>query len=135
MKRKERYENTDHERDEKPIGAPPVRPARQKSTAAQVGSGMLTGEFLSDSRLRKWFPVGIYCVVLIFIYIGHNFNYQRLQRIEIQTRIELNNEKSRSMVFSSMRMNASRHSRIIEEVRRRGLLLEESTVPPKKIGR
>ena len=47
--------------------------------------------------------------------------------------MELNNERSRAMVFSSMRMNASRHSRIVEEIERRGLNLEESTVPPKTV--
>lgn len=86
-----------------------------------------------DSGLRRWYPLALYCILLVFLYIGHVFNFQRLQRLEIQQRMELNNERSRSMVFSSMRMNASRHSRIVEEIERRGLKLEESTVPPKTV--
>jgi hypothetical protein len=88
---------------------------------------------MGDSRLRRWYPLALYCILLVFLYIGHVFNFQRLQRLEIQQRMELNNERSRSMVFSSMRMNASRHSRIVEEIERRGLKLEESTVPPKTV--
>ena len=88
---------------------------------------------MGDSRFRRWYPLACYCILLVFLYIAHTFNFQRLQRSEIQQRMELNNERSRAMVFSSMRMNASRHSRILEEIQRRGLNLEESTVPPKTV--
>ena len=103
--------------DEKPIGAVGQRERRPKSRAARAAQDVITGDF----------------ILLVFLYIGHVFNFQRLQRLEIQQRMELNNERSRSMVFSSMRMNASRHSRIVEEIERRGLKLEESTVPPKTV--
>lgn len=94
---------------------------------------MITGDILDNKSLRRWYPLILYCILLIFIYIGHNFNFQRLQRLEIQQSLELNNERSRAIVFSSMRLNASRHSRITEEIERRGLQLQESTAPPKTI--
>ena len=105
--------------DEKPIGAVGQRERRPKSRAARAAQDVITGDFMGDSRLRRWYPLALYCILLVFLYIGHVFNFQRLQRLEIQQRMELNNERSRSMVFSSMRMNASRHSRIVEEIERR----------------
>ena len=120
--------------DEKPLGRVGQREERQpKSKAARTAREVITGDILDNKRLRRWYPLVLYCIFLVFLYIGHTFNYQRLQRLEIQQRMELNKERSRAMVFSSMRMNASRHSRIIEEIQRRGIRLEESTSPPKTV--
>lgn len=119
--------------DEKPLGPVGQPERRPKSRAARAAQDVITGDFMGDRRLRRWYPLALYCILLVFLYIGHVFNFQRLQRLEIRQRMELNNERSRSMVFSSMRMNASRHSRIVEEIRRRGLPLEESTSPPKTV--
>ncbi len=124
---------TAHTGDEKPLGAVGQKERRPKSRAARAAQDVITGDFMGYSRLRRWYPLALYCILLVFLYIGHVFNFQRLQRLEIQQRMELNNERSRSMVFSSMRMNASRHSHIVEEIRRRGLSLEESTIPPKNV--
>lgn len=120
--------------DEKPLGmVGQPTPKRPKSKAARAAKDMITGDILDNKSLRRWYPLILYCILLIFIYIGHNFNFQRLQRLEIQQSLELNNERSRAIVFSSMRLNASRHSRITEEIERRGLQLQESTAPPKTI--
>lgn len=120
--------------DEKPLGRVGQRPPRQpKSKAARTAREVITGDILDNERLRRWYPLTLYCIFLVFLYIGHTFNFQRLQRLEIQQRMELNEERSRAMVFSSMRMNASRHSRIMEEIQRRGIKLQESTSPPKTV--
>lgn len=128
--RAKKGERTAADGDEKPIGrssASRRQPAKDKIKTKDI----ITGDVLNNSKLSRWYPVIAWCVLLIFIYMGVHFNYQRLQRIEIQQRIILNEQRSRAVIFSSMRMNASRHSRIVDEVKRRGLPLEESTLPPK----
>lgn len=120
-------------KDEKPIGRSTAAKRAPKSRAKQGVSDVITGDILASERLRKRYPLVLWCVVLVFVYIGVTFYHQRLQRLEIRQRIELNEERSRAIIFSSMRVNASRHSRITEEVAKRGLQLEESTVPPKVI--
>lgn len=119
--------------DVKPLGEVAPRRRAPKSKAAQGFEEVLTGDILTNRRIRRWYPVALYAVGLIFVFIAYSFWYQYRQRTEIQVRMEMNAERSRSMVFSSLRMNASRHSNIVNEVRRRGLKLEESTVPPKKV--
>lgn len=114
--------------DEKPIGKVP-----KKSSPKSTVQTAISGEFFVNSKLSKWYPTLLYCILLTFIYIGHNFNFRRLQRLEIRQRIELDNERSRAMVYSSMKMNASRHSRIYEEISRRNINLKESSVPPKSL--
>lgn len=126
MVRKE--QNDKRHIDEKPVGKSTVRP-RRRSTVNDV----ITGDIIQNEKIRQWYPFMLWIVLLIFIYIGINFRHQKLQRLEIQQRIQLNEERSRAVIFSSMRMNASRHSRITDEIKRRGIPLEESTVPPKKL--
>lgn len=120
-------------KDEKPVGRSTATQAPKKKRRAVSASDVITGDILDNAKLRRWYPLASWCILLVFIYIGLNFSHQRLQRVEIQERIKLNEERSRSIIFSSMRMNASRHSKIVEEVRRRGIPLEESATPPKVI--
>ncbi len=96
-----------------------------------VVAPIITGEVLL--WLRRWYPLIIYCCLLIFIYILQHFNYQRTQREEIAARLELNRERSRSIIFASIRMNNSRPSYIREQVQKRGIKLIESTEPPKRL--
>lgn len=98
---------------------------------ATVVAPIITGDALL--WLRRWYPLAIYCCLLIFIYISHHFYHQRLQREEIARRLELNEERSRAVVFSSIRETNSRPSYILREVKARGIDLEESTQPPKKL--
>lgn len=67
--------------DEKPIGAVGQRERRPKSRAARAAQDVITGDFMGDSRLRRWYPLALYCILLVFLYIGHVFNFQRLQRL------------------------------------------------------
>lgn len=112
----------------------PVREPRkrERKVAKQVG-GVVSGDILASARFRRFYPVALYVSVLVFAYILHIYNFQRLQRMELARRIELNEQRSRAVVFSSMRMNASRHSNIIQEIERRGLGLRESVTPPKYV--
>lgn len=119
-------------RDEKPAGR--ATPPKQSAPIGKTGKFM-TGSILKDKRVVRWYPLALWCCGLVFVYIALHFNYQKLQRQEIRKRMELNDERLRSVVFSSMRMEASRHSRIVEEVKERGLPLEEPQVPPKMVNR
>ena len=102
-----------------------------KKRKATVVAPIITGDALL--WLKRWYPLAIYCCLLVFIYISHHFYHQRLQREEIARRLELNEERSRAVVFSSIRETNSRPSYILREVKSRGLDLEESTEPPKKL--
>ena len=55
--------------DEKPIGAVGQRERRPKSRAARAAQDVITGDFMGDSRLRRWYPLALYCILLVFLYI------------------------------------------------------------------
>lgn len=122
--------------DVKPIGESAHEeetPKRERKVAKKVG-GVVSGDILGSDRMKRVYPVALYVSVLIFVYIFHIYNFQRLQRVELARKIELNEQRSRSVVFTSLRMNASRHSNIMREIDRRGLGLKESVTPPKYVG-
>lgn len=108
-------------------------PPRKRSKAAAGVNNVLTGDILSHKGLRRWYPFILYCVVLVFVYITHVFYIHRLETTRIREEIELNALRQKSLVYSADRMNATRQSRILEQVRQRGLGLQESLVPPKII--
>jgi hypothetical protein len=126
--KEQQYTGRGTARDEKPAGR--ATPPKSRTRMSKAGN-VITGNFMNDKKVKRWYPLAAWCCVLIFVYIAQHFYYQSLQRAEISKRMELNEERSRSVVFSSLRMNASRHSRIVEEVKRRGLPLEEPQKPPK----
>ena len=104
-----------------------------KKSKKSLPGKIITGEIFEENKVRSHYPFALYCCVLIVAYIAYVFHYQHLQRTEIGVKIELQEERSRAMVFSSMRMNVSRHSNIISEIESRGLELIESSTPPKII--
>ena len=53
--------------DEKPIGAVGQRERRPKSRAARAAQDVITGDFMGDSRLRRWYPLALYCILLVFL--------------------------------------------------------------------
>ena len=86
-----------------------------KKSKKSLPGKIITGEIFEENKVRSHYPFALYCCVLIVAYIAYVFHYQHLQRTEIGVKIELQEERSRAMVFSSMRMNVSRHSNIISE--------------------
>lgn len=104
--------------------------ARKGSSFTRGISDVITGEILRHESARGWYPLAAWCILLIFLYIGHVFDYQRLQRIEIAREMSLHEQRSRAMVFFSMKMNAVRHSNIMREIERRGIPLREGEHPP-----
>ena len=93
----------------------------------------VSGDYLNESKFSKNYPLILYCCILILGYIAYVFYYQRTQRLEIAQRTALQEERSRAMVYQSLRMNASRHSTIIDEIKKRGIDLHNSPTPPKTI--
>ncbi len=107
-------------------------PHRKRSGKTRFGV-FVSGDYLYESRFSRLYPLILYCCVLVLGYIAYVFYYQRMQRLEIAQRLELQEERSRAMVYESLRMNASRHSTVTEEIKARGIDLHDSPTPPKTI--
>lgn len=117
-------------RDEKPRGA--VAPSASTSQTSRGGgvSRVLSGEVLGSPRFKRLYPFLLYCSLLILLYMSFVFQGQRVQREEIEYRIELQRLRARSLIYSSERLEATRHGNIQDEITKRGIKIKEWPTPP-----
>lgn len=115
-------------RDEKPTGK--VKPSEINASQKRTSKSIFSGDVLYNESIRRHYPFMLYCCLLILLYMGFIFTCQRTQREEIACRIELQRERSKALLYSSERLDATRHGNITEEIKRRGLNLKEWNTPP-----
>ena len=122
--------------DIKPTGVvkPDAKMAKSKRRKGAV-KGVLSGEVLVSSPAKKHYTFALYCCLLIILYMGYVFSSQRLQREQIECRIELQKRRAKSLLYSSEKISASRHSNITSEVEKRGINIKEWPTPPQVIGK
>ena len=134
-KRAERQAESPLPRDEKPRGV--VAPDASQQEAKRDGAvrKVLSGDVLYNPRTARYYPFMLYCTLLILLYMGFVFQGQRVQREEIECRIELQKARAKSLLYSSEKINASRHSNITNEIKKRGINIQEWPTPPQVIGK
>lgn len=138
MRWKREHKKTEAERvlpkDVKPTGA--VKPdVVAKSRRKGAVKGVLSGEVLVSSPAKKHYIFALYVCLLIILYMSYVFSSHSLQREQIECRIELQKSRAKSLLYSSEKINASRHSNIIKEIEKRGIDIREWPTPPMVIGK
>lgn len=121
-------------KDVKPTGA--VKPmAADKPRRKGAVKDVLSGDVLVSSPAKKHYTFILYLCLLIILYMGYHFSGHRLQREHIECRIELQKARAKSLLYSSEKINASRHSNITNEIKKRGINIQEWPTPPQVIGK
>ena len=120
-------------KDVKPTGM--VKPdVANKPRRKGAVKGVLTGEALVSSPAKKHYTFALYVCLLIILYMGYIFNSHRVQREQIECRIELQKSRAKALLYSSEKISASRHSNITAEIEKRGFNIKEWPTPPQTIG-
>ena len=115
-------------KDEKPMGA--VKPSRIDESRRRSSKSIFSGDVLYSESVRRHYPFALYCCLLILLYMGYVFTCQRMQREEISCRIELQRERSKALLYSTERLNATRYNNITEEIKARGIGIRQWNTPP-----
>ena len=121
-------------KDVKPTGAVKASSTEKTGRKGAV-KDVLSGGVLVSSPAKKHYTFVLYCCLLIILYMGYLFSAQRLQREQIECRIELQKSRAKSLLYSSEKISASRHSNITSEVKKRGIKIQEWPTPPQVIGK
>lgn len=103
-----------------------------KKTKSPI-KGVLDGSLLTNDWFVKQLPYIIFLVVLAFFYIGNRYHAERIVRKNIELQKEINDLRAESITIAAELMLISKQSEVAKQVKARGLDLEESLVPPKKI--
>jgi len=108
---------------------------KKESKKAKKGSikDVLDGSLLTNEWFVKQLPYIIFLVVLAFIYIGNRYHAEKIVRRNIELQKEINDLRAESITRAAELMLLSKQSEVAKQVKARGLDLEESLVPPKKI--
>lgn len=94
---------------------------------------ILNGNILSKENVSGQIPYVLFLALLAVIYIGNRYRYEKLVRDGQNMQVEVKNLRAESITMASQLMYISKQSQVSKLVQEKGLGLEESVVPPKKI--
>jgi hypothetical protein len=94
---------------------------------------LIDGTFLVRENMIRQLPFVLFLTFLGVIYIGNRFHAERMVRQINDLKIEVGNLRSEQITITSELMNISRPSQVAALVESKGLGLQESLEPPKKL--
>lgn len=94
---------------------------------------ILNGNILSKDAVAGQIPYILFLAILAILYIGNRYRYEKLIRDGQNLQVEVKNLRAESITTASQLMFISKQSQVSRLVQEKGLGLEESVVPPKKI--
>jgi len=95
--------------------------------------GVMSGEVFGSEELIKHLPYVVFLVFLGLIYIGVGFSAEGSVRQINKDKSELKEMRSEYITIKSDLMYATKQSELIKILHQKGLTLQESFQPPKKI--
>ena len=120
-------------KDEKPMGS--VKPSAIDESRRRSSKSIFSGDVLYSKSVCRHYPFALYCCLLILLYMGYVFTFQRAQREEIACRIELQQKRSKALLYSSEKLQITRYNNIMEEIEKRGIGVKQWNTPPRVIKR
>ena len=110
-----------------------VKPSAIDESRRRSSKSIFSGDVLYSKSVRRHYPFALYCCLLILLYMGYVFTFQRAQREEITCRIELQQKRSKALLYSSEKLRVTRYNNIMEEIEKRGIGVKQWNTPPKVI--
>ena len=107
--------------------------ARPRSRIAEFLLSIVSGNFLSRAEVRKTYPYLLFIAFLMLLYISNIFRMQQLYRRHERLTVQVRELRAKSLSLASQKMNATRQSRVLEELQQRGIPLHESLAPNRVI--
>ena len=94
---------------------------------------ILTGDILSKKIIQRQFPLLLFSLCFIFIYIDNRMTCEQQVRRISELNKELTNEKYICMVTEAQLLENSRIEQVKEIIKKHELNLVEESIPPYKL--
>ncbi|MBN1989743.1 MAG: hypothetical protein JW783_10135 [Bacteroidales bacterium] len=105
-----------------------------KEAKRSVGvKDLLNGNIFSREGFSSQVPYFLFLALMAVIYIANQYRYEKLVKKSQELQIEVKNLRAESITTAAQLMFISKQSEVAKLIEARGLGLEESVVPPKKI--
>jgi hypothetical protein len=94
---------------------------------------ILNGNILNKETVTGQIPYILFLAFLAIFYIANRYRYEKMVREGQNLQVEVRDLRAESITTASQLMFISKQSQVSRMVKEKGLGLEESVVPPKKI--
>jgi len=108
---------------------------KQEKKESRFGSvrDLLDGSLLANDFIVRQLPYIVFLVILAFVYIANRYHAEKVVRANIELSKEISDLRAEAITTSSELMFISKQSEVAKRVKNKGLGLEDSVEPPKKI--
>lgn len=106
---------------------------QKKLSSAAFFRGLIDGTLLTRKSFTGQLPFVFFLAFMAMMYITNRYNAETLRRRIIDRKLELADLRAHSIYVSAELMKLSRQTEVAEVVKKYGLSIKESEVPPKKI--
>ncbi len=110
-----------------------VEDKERKYSGEPFFKGIIDGRLLTRDAVLRQLPFIFFVVVMALLYIGNRYHAEKKARQYIQLQYEVKELRSEAITTSAELMYVSKQSVVLQLVREKGLELEESKEPPRKI--
>jgi hypothetical protein len=109
--------------------------SQERKELKRVGTlkGLLAGSLLTRERVVRQLPYILFLTLLAFIYIGNRYHAEKIVRENSKLQDEVRELRAKAISTSAELMHLSKQSEVVRLIRQKGLGLEESVTPPRKI--
>ncbi len=108
-------------------------PVESKSSKKGGVKGVVDGSFLANDSVVKQLPYVLFMAFLAVVYIANRYHAEKIVGESMRLERELKELRSEKIAIQAELMFISKQSEVAVLVKEKGLGLEESFEPPKKI--
>lgn len=101
--------------------------------ASTILKGLKDGSLLTRKSVTKQLPFLLFLAFIGVLYISNRYHAEKLRRENQTLKLELGELRAHALYTSSELMKMGRQTEVADVVKKYGLDLKESLVPPKKI--
>lgn len=107
--------------------------AEEKANRRGALRDFLDGSILIKNFMVKQLPYILFLTLIAVIYIANRYHAEKVYRKHLLLQNEIKEMRAEAITTASDLMYISKQSQVIKMVEERGLEIEESKAPPKKI--
>lgn len=106
---------------------------KPKSNHLAAIRGMFTGTWLTSGYIQRqrWYILFVFCLAVV--YISYRYNIEQTIRKSRRMEAEVKAMHAEYVTKSAELMRLSKRSEVLRQIEQRGLDLQESETPPKRI--
>jgi hypothetical protein len=105
----------------------------QTISSSSALRGIIDGSLLTRKAVQKQLPFLLFIAFIGLLYISNRYSADKLHREIITLKLELGELRAHALFTSSELMKMGRQTEVADVVKKYGLEIKESEVPPKKI--